>query len=134
MMKRFVLGCALVLSLVAGGMAEDVTIAGSAVNKTLTLQGEDSVSVTGSSNHLVLEGNGDSLSVMGSSNHLSVKAKIDSVNVMGSMNELTIDGVVDSVNLVGSGNKVVLIKRAGRALPDVSRVGQGNTVTEQDAR
>lgn len=133
-MKKLLLIGALVGLMVAGAPAEDYNLAGTGSTKTIKLTGQDTVNISGSANHITLEGNGDSLNLMGSSNEVTVRAKIDSVDVMGSSNTITIDGEVDSVNLVGSVNKVVLIVRPGRAKPSVNRVGANNNISEQNAK
>lgn len=128
-MKKFLLICLLVLS----AQAETYNLAGASAQKAITLKGDDSVNLSGSSNQIDLDGSGEGLSVMGSSNKVNVRARLESVDVMGSSNQITIDGAVETVNLMGSSNKIVLIKRKGRALPSVNRVGTNNTVTEQNS-
>lgn len=133
-MKKMLLACTLVGLMAVAAPAESFNFAGSGVNKTVNLSAGDEVNVSGSANRLVLTGTGDSLNVMGSANKLTVNAGLDAVDVVGSSNTITVDGAVGSVNLVGSSNKVVLIRRPGRELPSVNRIGANNTVTEQDGK
>jgi len=84
------------------------------------------VTITGGSGRYALKGACTSIHLTGGHNTLAIES-VDALDITGASNTITVDAV-DAVNINGAENKVRWKKGKSGAAPQVSQLGQNNSV------
>ncbi len=98
-----------------GNNGNDTITTSGSHNKVTLLDGNDTVSITGTGGNKVTLGNGN-----------------DSVTVSGANNKITVGDGADTVTALGGGNSITAGNGSGPAGPDTITVGANATVTGTD--